>query len=76
MCILKMREGETAEIDALNITDTALKRRLESFGICKSCTVYVKRFGLFKSTVQIQVNNTLIALRKDEAQSIDVHKVA
>jgi Fe2+ transport system protein FeoA len=71
-----MKEGDMAEIDALNITDVALKRRLESFGICKSCTLCVKRFGLFKSTVQVQVNNTLVALRKDEALSIDVHKVA
>lgn len=72
MCLLEMNKGEVAAIDALNVTGE-LKMRLNSLGVIRDNLICVKNFGLFKSTVQIMINRTLIALRKDEARLIEVH---
>jgi len=72
MCLLEMNKGEVAAIDALNVNGE-LKQRLNSLGIIRDNAICVKNFGLFKSTVQIMINRTLIALRKEEARLIEVH---
>lgn len=74
MCLLQMKIGETAAVDAINIQG-ALKHRLNALGLTRNSQVCVKQFGWFHSTVQIMINRTLIALRKDEAELIEVHKI-
>lgn len=74
MCLLEMKVGERACIDMLNV-DKVLKKRLNSFGFVRNGHLSVIRFSLFKSTVQVMVNNSLIALRKGEAKLIEVHKI-
>jgi len=74
MCLLEVKAGEMVCIDALHVSDE-LKRRLNSFGMMKGSDICVKHFGLFKSTVQVMVYRSLIALRKEEAQLIEVHKI-
>jgi Fe2+ transport system protein FeoA len=44
-------------------------------GLTPHAQISVKHFGWFKSTVQIMINRTLIALRRDEAERIEVHKI-
>lgn len=74
MCLLEMKIGERASIEALNV-DSELKKRLNSLGFIRESSISVTQFGLFKSTVQIMINRTLIALRRDEARLIEVQKI-
>jgi len=74
MSLLQMLENDVVSIDAIKASG-ALKERLSSLGVTTQSEVQVKRFGLFKSTVQIMVNRSLIALRKNEAKLIEVHKI-
>jgi ferrous iron transport protein A len=74
MCLLQMKVGEMASVDAVNV-DGALKQRLLAMGLMPHARVSVKHYGWFKSTVQVMINRTLIALRRDEAELIEVHKI-
>lgn len=74
MCLLEMKIGEMAVIDAVNVSGE-LKKRLISLGLIRNANISIKNYGWFKSTVQIMINRSFIALRKDEAALILVHKV-
>lgn len=74
MCLLQMEVGDMAAIDAVNVTG-ALKQRLNAMGLMRDSEICIKQFGWFKSTVQIMINRSYIALRKDEAELIEVHKI-
>ena len=74
MCLLQMKAGEMLAVDAINVNE-ALKQRLCAMGLTRDAHICIKHFGWFKSTVQIMINRSLIALRKDEAQLIEVHKI-
>jgi Fe2+ transport system protein FeoA len=75
MCLLNMNKNESLIVDAINL-DSAFKARLSAMGFCKNTPICIKNFGWFKSTVQIEVGRALIALRKDEAEHIEVHPAA
>jgi len=75
MCLLHMKVGETAAVDAINV-NAALRARLIAMGLTKDARVCVKHYGWFKSTVQVMINRTLVALRRDEAALIEVHRIA
>lgn len=72
MCLLQMKKNEMAVVDAIYVDD-ALKGRLAAMGFTKDSRISVKHFGWFKSTVQVMINRSLIALRKEEAELIEVH---
>jgi Fe2+ transport system protein FeoA len=74
MCLLNMKVGEMLAVDAVNV-EGELKRRLGIMGLTAGSQICVKHYGWFRSTVQVMINRTLIALRKDEAQLIEVHKI-
>ncbi len=74
MCLLQMKVGDMAAVDAINIQGD-LKHRLNAMGLARNSQICIKQYGWFKSTVQIMINRTLIALRKDEAELIEVHKI-
>ncbi|MDD2356592.1 MAG: FeoA family protein [Thiovulaceae bacterium] len=74
MCLLEMNIGEMAKIDAMNVSGD-VRQRLISFGMIRSANICVKNFGWFKSTVQVMIDRTTIALRKEEAAQIMVHKI-
>lgn len=75
MLLHELNVGEEAVIDAINVRGS-LKSRLGSLGICENQPVCVKHYGLFRSTVQVMTESSFIALRKDEASCIEVHKIA
>lgn len=52
--------------------DGTLKDHLCSMGICPNATLCVKRYGLFKSSVQIQIGERIVALGKDQARQIEI----
>ena len=69
-------------LDSLEVGDKAcvafidagkeLKRRLNSFGILQGSQIEVKAITLQKNTYEIEVNRTMIALRKGEVAKIEV----
>lgn len=75
MFLIQLEVGERAIIDSIHV-DGALKERLSSLGFLRNESISIRHFGWFKSTVQVMTSNSLIALRKEEAACIEVHKVA
>lgn len=55
--------------------DSDLKGRLISFGIMKDAIIEVLELAPAKSTIEIKVGKTRIALRAGEAALIEVEKI-
>ena len=55
--------------------DSALKQRLISFGIMKESVLEILEHSTTKSTFEIKVGKTRLALRSDEAKSIMVEEL-
>ncbi len=53
-----------------------LKQRLVSFGIMKGATVTLLEYAPRKSTVEVKVGKMRLALRKEEADMIEVENAA
>ena len=74
MVLSDIRKGDKAEIVKVH-ADKALKDRLSSFGVMRGETLYVKGCSLAKQTMEIEVGSTLIALRADEADKIEIIQI-
>lgn len=74
MKLTELTKGEKAEIVNIDAVK-ALKDRLTSFGVMRGEELLVKGCSLAKQTMEIEVGSTLIALRKDEAEKIEVIKI-
>jgi ferrous iron transport protein A len=73
MKLIELIKGERAEIIKIN-ADKALRDRFSSFGVMRGEELLVKGCSLAKQTMEIEVGSTLIALRADEAEKIEVEK--
>lgn len=71
MVLSDLRKGNRAEVIQIH-ADKALKDRLNSFGVMRGEMILVKGCSLGKQTMEIEVGSTLIALRADEANKIEV----
>lgn len=71
MKLTELTKGDKAEIIKI-YADKALKDRLTSFGVMRGEELIVKGCSIAKQTMEIEVGSTLIALRKDEAEKIEV----
>lgn len=71
MNLSELKIKETAQIVAINC-DSVLKNRLYSFGIIKGAIIKVEEITLTKSTIEIKINQSKIALRMNEASKIEV----
>lgn len=49
-----------------------LKQRFYSFGIIRGANIHIQNISLAKNTMEIVVEDTSIALRLEEAKSIEV----
>ena len=74
MNLTELTKGNKAEIVKIT-ADKALKDRLNSFGVMKGEELLIKGCSLAKQTIEIEVGSTLIALRKDEAEKIEVKQI-
>ena len=74
MNLTELTKGNRAQIVKIH-ADKALKDRLNSFGVMRGEELLVKGCSLAKQTMEIEVGSTLIALRRDEAQKIEVAKI-
>lgn len=73
MVLSELHKGEKAQIVKLN-ADKALRDRFASFGVMPGEEVLVKECSLAKQTIEIEVGATTVALRKEEADKIEVEK--
>lgn len=71
MNLLETCVNEKCKVLSIDLSDD-LKQHLCDMGLCPNATVCVKRYGLFKSSVQVQIGQRLIALRKEQAKGIEI----
>ncbi|MDD2291119.1 MAG: FeoA family protein [Aliarcobacter sp.] len=71
MTLDQLKINESAIITAINC-DEILKDRLYSFGISKGVKVEIVELTLTKSTIEIKINQSKMALRLAEASKIEV----
>ena len=74
MTLIDLTKGQKAEIVKIN-ADKALRDRLNSFGVMRGEELLVKGCSLAKQTMEIEIGSTLIALRADEADKIEIKKI-
>ncbi len=74
MKLTELTKGDKAEIIKIH-ADKALKDRLNSFGVMRGEELTVKGCSIAKQTMEIEVGSTLIAVRADEADKIEVEKI-
>jgi len=73
MKLSELKVGEVGVIKKINAKEP-LKSRLLSFGITRNQKIKILEHTLAKNTFEIEVNNTKIALREEEAEQIEVIK--
>ena len=74
MLLSQLEKGDSAKIISINAEPT-LRNRLNSLGIMRSETLEVKGSSLAKQTMEIDIEHTSIALRRSEADKIEVEKI-
>ena len=74
MKLSELTKGDKAQIIKIN-ADKALRDRFSSFGVMRGEELLVKGCSLAKQTMEIEVGSTLIAVRADEADKIEVEKI-
>ena len=74
MKLSELNRGEVAIIKDIK-AKSDLRDRLLSFGIVRGEEIEVKGYSLAKQTIEIDIDGTLIALRKEEADRIEVDKI-
>ncbi len=74
MKLSDLTKGSKAEIVKIN-ADKALRDRLSSFGVMRGEELTVKGCSIAKQTMEIEVGSTLIAVRADEADKIEVERI-
>jgi ferrous iron transport protein A len=71
MTLNQLNINEKAIITAIDCNEI-LKSRLYSFGISRGVEVQIVELTLSKSTIEIKINQSKIALRLSEASKIEV----
>ena len=74
MRLSELKRGQKGVIKNI-LADPELKQRLYSFGVIRGEELEVKGYSLAKQTIEIDIDGTLIALRKEEADKIEVEKI-
>ena len=69
----QLKQGESGTITKID-ADKALRDRFTSFGIVPGEEITVKRYSLAKQTIEIGIGASLIVLRTNEAEKIDIER--
>ncbi len=72
--IYHLKVGDRGRIKEIK-AGKSLKHRMKSFGIYNGVEFEVKNFSLGKRNVELQVGNSLVALRAGEMEKIDIEKL-
>ncbi len=67
-------KGGIATVARINATG-ALKQRLISFGLMKGAQITMLECGITKSTFEVKIGSVNLALRREEAELIEVRDV-
>jgi ferrous iron transport protein A len=73
MNLSELQKGECGIITKVT-AEQVLKSRLNSFGITKGARIYVIEQTMSKNTIEIRLHSTKIALRINEAKTIEVER--
>ena len=71
MYLIDLKKGQKAIIKKID-ANSALKQRLFSLGLVNGATIEIIDCSIGKSTIEIKVGSTLVALRDSEAKQIEV----
>ena len=71
MTLNQLNKGNKAEITAIT-ADKALRDRFTSFGIVPGETAIVREHSLAKQTIEVEIEGTLVVLRANEAEKIEI----
>jgi len=71
MLVNQLKKGESATIVKIN-AEKALMDRLNSFGVIKGEELTVKAHSLAKQTIEMEIGGTLVVLRANEAEKIEI----
>ena len=74
MKLSELHKNQEAIIKSIQC-DTELKQRFYSFGITKGATIVVENMSLARNTIEINIEDTSIGLRVEEAKTIEVEIV-
>jgi ferrous iron transport protein A len=74
MKILDLKMEQQAKVVKIDCSKE-LKQRFYSFGIIKGVILYIENISLTKNTIEINIEDTSIALRVEEAKSIEVEVI-
>jgi ferrous iron transport protein A len=69
--LTECKKGSSCRVSKLHASGP-LKQRLLSFGMARGVTIELIEYSPTKSTVEIKVGKMRIALRKEEAELIEV----
>ncbi|MEA3491982.1 MAG: FeoA family protein [Campylobacterota bacterium] len=69
----RLKKGESATIIKVN-AQKELRGRFNSFGIVPGEEITVKEHSLAKQTIEISIGTTLVVLRREEAEKIEVNR--
>lgn len=69
----QLKKGESATIIQIN-AEKALRDRFTSFGIVPGEEITIRRYSLAKQTIEAAIGMSLVVLRTDEAEKIEVEK--
>ncbi len=71
MKLNELKKGETARVVRID-APADLKNRLMSFGVIRGAQITISEYAPAKKTLKLAVNATMIALRFEEADHIEV----
>jgi len=71
MKLSELEVGQHARIKKIESKDE-LKQRFYSFGIIKGAEIFVEAISLAKNTIEINIEDTSIGIRVEEAKTIEV----
>ena len=71
MLLSQMKENEICKIITID-DNCSLKNRLNELGISKGQKIECKNIGLSRSPIAYQICSTKLAIRKKDAQNIEV----
>lgn len=74
MSLWDLKLGTTAKIKKIN-ADAMLKKRLIALGIAKNRQITVLEESIGRQNMKISVGSSEIALRKNEAQLIEMEEI-
>lgn len=72
MTFKNLKQGETASVSGFNPGNSQFRRRLMSFGLIPGVDFKVVRIAPLGDPVQIEVMGSQVALRKDEADILQI----